>query len=61
MTLDEIKQEARNQNGRDLYVAIVHLCEYIAIMEKTIEDLIKSNQSTKVVKPKKEITKKGTK
>jgi len=54
MTLDEIKLKARNENNNNLYIAVEMLCDYIKDLELLIN-------KPKVVKPNKEITKKGTK
>lgn len=46
MTITEIKQQARNLNRTDIYIAIENLCDYVAELEKTVEDLKKSNQQS---------------
>lgn len=53
MTLDEIKQTARNENNNDLYIAIEMLCDYL----KELEIKLIKPQS---VNPAKDIKKKGT-
>jgi hypothetical protein len=53
MTLEEIKQTARDQNNKDLYIAIEMLCDYIKELE-----LLTNNKP--MVNPAKDIKKKGT-
>lgn len=36
MTLDEIKQKARDENNRDIHIAIEMLCDYIESLELLI-------------------------
>jgi hypothetical protein len=52
-SLDEIRQEARNENSNNIYLPIVHLCDYIEKLE-----LLLNNKP--VVNPAKDIKKKGT-
>lgn len=35
-SLDEIRQTARNENNRDIYIAVVELCDYIERLELKI-------------------------
>jgi hypothetical protein len=60
MNLKEIKLRARNLNNRDLYLAIEDLCDYVAEIEKSVEDLQKLNQP-KGEPSKEDIKKKGSK
>ena len=59
MNLNEIKQIARNLNKTDIYIAIEHLCDYVAELEKSVGDLQKSNQQSG--ETEKTSKKKGTK
>ena len=54
MTLDQIKQIARNENKGNLYIAIEELCDYIKKLE------LQCNKPTGDTS-KEDIKKKGTK
>lgn len=55
MTLDQIKQIARNENKGNLYIAIEELCDYIKKLE------LQRNKPTIGEPSKEDIKKKGSK
>lgn len=56
LTLEKIKQTARNENNGDLYIAIEQLCDYVQNLELLLSD------KPKIGEPSKEdIKKKGSK
>lgn len=55
MTLNEIKQTARNENNRNIHIAIEQLCDYVQKMELRLSNKPNGEPS------KEDIKKKGSK
>jgi len=55
LTLEKIKQTARNENNGDLYIAIEQLCDYVQKMELRLSNKPNGEPS------KEDIKKKGSK